>query len=147
MLQKLQNKTIQMILLGSLLALLSLLIHFAEYKYFVHELNPEYYTAIIATLFTALGLWLGFHFVTKKNEQVEPATEKHSTSNHIPSNLNEREYEVLHLISQGYSNQEIANQLFIALPTVKTHASNLYVKLDVKNRTQAVHKARELNMI
>ncbi|NJO00897.1 MAG: DNA-binding response regulator, partial [Bacteroidia bacterium] len=61
--------------------------------------------------------------------------------------LSNREYEILGLIAQGYSNQEIADQLFISLPTVKTHSSNLFSKLDVKRRTQAVQRAKELNIL
>lgn len=52
--------------------------------------------------------------------------------------LTDREMEVLLLIAQGKSNQEIADELFIALKTVKTHVSNILSKLDVQDRTQAV---------
>ena len=52
--------------------------------------------------------------------------------------LTERELEVLLLIAKGKTNQEIADDLFIALKTVKTHVSNLLSKLEVQDRTQAV---------
>lgn len=52
--------------------------------------------------------------------------------------LTEREMEVLLLIAKGKSNQEIADELFIAIKTVKTHVSNLLSKLEVQDRTQAV---------
>lgn len=52
--------------------------------------------------------------------------------------LTEREMEVLLLVAQGKTNQDIANELFIALKTVKTHVSNILAKLDVQDRTQAV---------
>lgn len=52
--------------------------------------------------------------------------------------LTEREYEVLQLLCKGRTNQEIADELFIALKTVKTHVSNILSKLDVQDRTQAV---------
>ncbi|MBS7344633.1 MAG: response regulator transcription factor [Caryophanon sp.] len=52
--------------------------------------------------------------------------------------LTEREIEVLSLLCQGRTNQEIADELFIALKTVKTHVSNILSKLDVQDRTQAV---------
>ena len=61
--------------------------------------------------------------------------------------LSPREIEVLTLIAAGKSNQEISNQLFLALNTVKRHAYNIYAKLDVKKRTQAVKKARQLGLI
>jgi len=52
--------------------------------------------------------------------------------------LTEREMEVLLLVAQGKTNQDIADELFIALKTVKTHVSNILAKLDVQDRTQAV---------
>ncbi|GGE77437.1 response regulator transcription factor [Priestia taiwanensis] len=52
--------------------------------------------------------------------------------------LTERELEILLLMTEGKSNQEIADELFIALKTVKTHVSNILSKLDVSDRTQAV---------
>ncbi len=52
-------------------------------------------------------------------------------------NLSKREMEVLKILAQGFSNQEIADQLFISLKTVKTHVSNIFNKLDVNDRTQA----------
>jgi LuxR family maltose regulon positive regulatory protein len=61
--------------------------------------------------------------------------------------LSEREREVLSLIAEGLTNQEIAQQLAISLPTVKWHTGNIYGKLGVKNRTQAVSKARILRIL
>lgn len=61
--------------------------------------------------------------------------------------LSERELEVLQLISRGCSNKEIAADLFIAIGTVKRHTANIFSKLDVKNRTEAVARARELNLL
>ncbi len=59
--------------------------------------------------------------------------------------LTDREKEVLHLISQGKSNQEIAEELFIGIKTVKTHVSNIFSKLGVEDRTQAaVYALRDL---
>ncbi len=56
----------------------------------------------------------------------------------LHDDLTERELEVLLLMAQGKTNQDIANDLFIAIKTVKTHVSNLLAKLDVQDRTQAV---------
>ena len=52
--------------------------------------------------------------------------------------LTPREHEVLHLVSQGRSNQEIASELFIAENTVKNHLRNILVKLHLRNRIQAI---------
>jgi LuxR family maltose regulon positive regulatory protein len=61
--------------------------------------------------------------------------------------LSEREQEVLRLIQQGYSNQDIAGKLVISLGTVKRHISNIYAKLGVSSRTQAIGLAKELKLI
>ena len=61
--------------------------------------------------------------------------------------LSERELEVLALLAAGKSNRQIASELFVALSTVKTHAKNIYGKLDVRNRTQAVSRARQLELL
>ncbi|MEL6525723.1 MAG: LuxR C-terminal-related transcriptional regulator, partial [Chloroflexota bacterium] len=52
--------------------------------------------------------------------------------------LTEREMEVLSLVAQGYTNQEIADHLYVVIGTVKTHNHHIYGKLGVKNRVQAV---------
>ncbi len=61
--------------------------------------------------------------------------------------LSERELEVLQLIEQGLTNQQIAQELVISLATVKSHTSNMYSKLGVSSRTQAVGKARALHLL
>jgi LuxR family maltose regulon positive regulatory protein len=61
--------------------------------------------------------------------------------------LSERELEVLALVASGKSNVEIASSLFVSLSTVKTHINNLYRKLGARSRTQAIARARELDLI
>lgn len=61
--------------------------------------------------------------------------------------ISDREYQVLSEISRGLSNKEIGEKLFISESTIKTHVSNLLVKLDAKRRTQAVKKAKELQIL
>ena len=61
--------------------------------------------------------------------------------------LSERELQVLQLIAEGLTNPEIASRLFLSLYTIKAHASNIYGKLDVHNRTQAVTRARALGVL
>jgi DNA-binding CsgD family transcriptional regulator len=58
--------------------------------------------------------------------------------------LSERELQVLKMIDQGFSNQEIAARLVLAQSTVKTHINNIYGKLGVQTRVQAVNRARDL---
>jgi LuxR family maltose regulon positive regulatory protein len=61
--------------------------------------------------------------------------------------LSERELEVLHLIAEGHSNQAIADRMVVAVSTVKKHVNNLYGKLDVQSRTQALARASELHLL
>ena len=61
--------------------------------------------------------------------------------------LSRRELEVLRLIAQGFSNREIGERLFLALVTVKGHNQRIFGKLQVKNRTEAVARARELGLL
>jgi LuxR family maltose regulon positive regulatory protein len=61
--------------------------------------------------------------------------------------LTERELEVLRMIAEGRSNQEIAEKLIVTLGTVKAHISHIYNKLDVRSRTQAILKARQLDLL
>jgi LuxR family transcriptional regulator, maltose regulon positive regulatory protein len=65
----------------------------------------------------------------------------------LPEALSERELEVLQLIGAGKSNRQIASELYVSVGTVKTHVNNLYRKLDAHSRTQALARARELNLL
>ena len=61
--------------------------------------------------------------------------------------LSERDIQVLQLIAEGLTNREIASRLYLALNTVKAHTGNIYGKLGVHNRTQAVARARALGLL
>lgn len=65
----------------------------------------------------------------------------------LPEPLTPREEDVLQLLAAGLTNREIGEQLVISPQTVKKHAGNIYGKLDVGNRTEAVARARELNLL
>jgi LuxR family maltose regulon positive regulatory protein len=79
--------------------------------------------------------------------EADQATGSRLASGGLIEPLNERELEILRLITAGYSNQVIANQLVVAVSTVKWHINNLYAKLGVHSRTQALAKARELGLM
>jgi LuxR family maltose regulon positive regulatory protein len=61
--------------------------------------------------------------------------------------LSSRELELLRLVAAGQSNQEIAQELFLAIGTVKKHLNNIFGKLEAQSRTQAIVRARELNLL
>lgn len=125
-----------------MLASLAAVLHYLEYRFYLGRLDVGVYSSFLALLFTAVGVWLGFSLLTKKNDVDKVDLEQLESLR-----LNKREYEILKLIIEGYSNQAIAGQLFIALPTVKTHISNLYSKLSVKSRTQAIRKAQQHKLV
>jgi LuxR family maltose regulon positive regulatory protein len=70
-----------------------------------------------------------------------------ATKSELVEPLSEREIEVLQLIAEGLTNQEIASRLYLSLNTVKVHTRNIYGKLGVNNRTQAVARARSLGIL
>ena len=83
--------------------------------------------------------------------RAESAESTHAVLSPQPSALIEplsaRELEILRLIADGQSNQAIADTLVIAVSTVKRHINNIYGKLDVQSRTQALMRARELQLL
>jgi LuxR family maltose regulon positive regulatory protein len=85
-------------------------------------------------------------FPIKEPEQTDPPRAQAPQSELIEP-LSEREIEVLELIAEGLTNQEIANRLYLALNTVKVHTRNINGKLGVHNRTQAVARARALGIL
>jgi serine/threonine protein kinase len=70
-----------------------------------------------------------------------------ATSDSIVEMLTRKEQEILHYIAEGRSNKEIADQLFVTLATVKWYITQIYRKLHVRSRMQAIVRARELNLI
>jgi len=64
----------------------------------------------------------------------------------IPEPLSARELEVLRLVADGLSNREIADKLVVTVTTVKKHVSNIFGKLDVTSRTQAIARASDLKL-
>jgi LuxR family maltose regulon positive regulatory protein len=77
----------------------------------------------------------------------ELAQAQPSTPRGLTDPLSQRELQILTLICKGLSNQEIGQQLFVSLSTVKWHNQNIFDKLDVQRRTEAVARARELNLL
>jgi LuxR family maltose regulon positive regulatory protein len=79
--------------------------------------------------------------------RVSRPAKKPVSVNGVYESLSRRELEVLQLIAEGCTNQEIAQELVLSLYTVKSHARNIYSKLGVKNRTEAVARARLLGLL
>ncbi|WP_130734366.1 LuxR C-terminal-related transcriptional regulator [Flavobacterium sp. J27] len=146
------HKTI--IAYGISLAILLFFLKWLELRYILFDHSLEIYIGSIALLFTALGIWLALKLSKPKTIIVEkeifirketPFVLNKSLVSQLE--LSSRELEILHLMADGNSNQEIANIIFVSLSTVKTHNQNIFEKLEVKRRTQAVEKAKRLQLI
>jgi two-component system, NarL family, response regulator LiaR len=137
------------ILYGLILAALIFFLKVIEYKFVVRELAIEFYIGIIAVMFTAVGIWAGLKLTSAKKIIVTVSESSFilNDDNLRYYGISKREHEVLELMAQGLSNQEIADRLFVSVNTIKTHSSSLFVKLDVKRRTQAIQKGKSLNLI
>jgi LuxR family maltose regulon positive regulatory protein len=97
---------------------------------------------------------LGAFGEVTNNEQLALSLSKRRTmkaeklaSSSLAEPLSERELEVLRLLAAGYKYKEVAERLVISMNTVRSHTKNVYSKLNVNNRTQAIARAKELNML
>lgn len=134
------------ILYGVTMAVLVGILKFAEYRFYVRDLSLELYLGLVAVLFIVLGVWVGRRLTRVKIINIESEfTINEAALKRL--GITKREYEVLGLIAQGLSNNEIAERLFVSTSTVKTHISNLFMKLDASRRTQALQRAKELQII
>jgi two-component system, NarL family, response regulator LiaR len=131
---------------GVALAALTGILKFIEYRYLVRDLSLEFYLGLVALLFTGLGVWAGKRLTRKKVIIAGPEF-KLNEQELRRLGISKREYEVLGLMAEGLSNQEIADKLFVSLNTVKTHSSHLLMKLDARRRTEAIHRAKELGLL
>jgi len=134
----------KIVLIFSLLILaLILLFQIGKYTILSGNLKLEIFVAIVAIIFFFVGIYLN-----KKSLHKKQTLSYQIDSRKIEKlEISKREYEVLQLISKGYSNKEIAEQLFLTESTIKTHVSNLLVKLNAKRRTQAIEIAKALKII
>lgn len=137
---------------GSLFALIA----WAKYYFLIVGHATEIYVLLVALIFTGVGVWAGLRWsaprIIEKPRIVEVPVVQ--SVGQLPKDelleiygISSREWEVLACLSKGLSNEEIAGQLFVSANTIKTHLGNLYSKLDVKRRTQAVEKARAIGLL
>jgi two-component system, NarL family, response regulator LiaR len=139
----------KLVLYGLILAALIFLLKIIEYKFLISSLSVEFYIAIIAVMFTVVGVWGGLKLTATKKVIIEVPVSQFTLNeeNLRRLEISKREYEVLELMSTGLTNQDIADRLSVSLNTVKTHTSSLFLKMDVKRRTQAIQKAKDLSLI
>jgi ATP/maltotriose-dependent transcriptional regulator MalT len=138
------------------MALVLFLLKMLEAHFIVFNYRLDLFIGAIAIVFTVLGIWIALKLVNPRVE-TRIVEKEIFIERGIPTEINQdeiarlgisrREMEVLNLMGKGLSNEEIAAKLFISLNTVKTHSSNIFMKLDVKRRTMAVEKAKQLSII
>lgn len=140
----------QVIYYAVTLAALLFVLRWLELRFLIFSHGFEIYAGLIAVLFTALGVWLAIKLMQPKTvviEKEKPSEFVFNTDACDKLGISKRELEVLQLMADGLSNNEIAAQLFLSLATIKTHGARLFEKLEVNRRTQAVEKAKRLGLI
>lgn len=135
------KKTI--LVFGLLILALLILFQLSQYAVISGDLKIEIVIAVIAIVFFFIGI-----YINRKNTGKRPNNSGEIDDLKIQElEITSREYEVLKHISEGLSNKEIGEKLFLSESTVKTHVSNLLVKLNAKRRTQALKIAKQLQII
>lgn len=154
MFQKLFGSYKIIFLYGFSLAGMLFLMRWLEFRLLLLDHATELYAAAIAIIFLILGVWLAKHLSKPKTVLIEKTVyidqSENFTRNETALNelgISKRELEVLELMAQGLSNNEIAARLFVSLNTIKTHSSKLFEKLEVSRRTQAVEVAKRIGII
>lgn len=144
------------LLYGLALAALLILLKWLEWRFIIFDHAIEVYSGALALVFTGLGIWLALKLARPKVRTVIVEKAPVPPFPTVPSadgaeaaalGLSGREVEVLQLMAEGLSNQEIADRLFVSLNTIKTHCSRIFGKMEVRRRTQAIEKAKRLNII
>ena len=135
------KKTI--LVFGLLILALLLLFQFSKYTINSGDISTEIVVSVIAIVFFFVGI-----YINKKSlntHKIDSAEIDHEKIKDLE--ITTREYEVLKCISEGLSNKEIGEKLFLSESTIKTHVSNLLLKLNAKRRTQALQIAKSLKII
>jgi DNA-binding CsgD family transcriptional regulator len=150
------------LIFGLVGGLLIATLQYTEYRFVIIEHSVELYTGLVAILFATFGIWLGLR-ITRSRETIRetvvlrevrvpaeaPALEPFApnTARQQTLGITARELEILTLVARGFSNREIATQLFVSENTVKTHCARAFDKLGAARRTQAVRRGKELGLL
>jgi two-component system, NarL family, response regulator LiaR len=150
------------LIFGLVGGLLIAVLQYTEYRFVIIEHSVELYGALVAILFATFGIWLGLR-ITRSRETIretvvvrevlvpaeapalKPFAPNPAQQQHL--GITARELEILTLIARGFSNREIATQLFVSENTVKTHCARAFDKLGAVRRTQAVQRGKELGLL
>jgi NarL family two-component system response regulator LiaR len=160
------------LIFGLVGGLLIATLQYTQYRFVVIEHSVELYSALVAILFATFGIWLGLRITHSRERSREtiretvvvrevlvpakvPAEARARALEPFAPNMAQqqtlgitaRELEILTLIARGFSNREIATQLFVSENTVKTHCARAFDKLGAARRTQAVQRGKELGLL
>src|ERR1022692_3883480 len=154
------------LIFGLVGGLLIATLQYTESRFVIIEHSVELYSALVAILFATFGIWLGLRITHSRERSREtiretvvvrevlvpaqaPALEPFApnTAQQQSLGITARELEILALVARGFSNREIATQLFVSENTVKTHCARSFDKLGAARRTQAVQRGKELGLM
>lgn len=155
------------LIFGVVGGLLIATLQYTEYRFVVIEHSVELYSALVAVLFATFGIWLGLRITRSRETIREKVVVKEvlvpaeapapfapnmvpfapNTARQQTLGITARELEILTLVARGFSNREIATQLFVSENTVKTHCARAFDKLGAARRTQAVQLGKELGLL
>ena len=119
-----------------------MLLEWLDYKHSLRIWSTEFYVACIAVIFVVLGIWVGNRLTARPRQSFA-----RNDAAIASLGISARECEVLDMLAAGHANKVIARRLDISPNTVKTHVARLFEKLEVASRTQAISKARELDIL
>lgn len=137
------NKTV--LSFGLLIAALLILFQLGKYRYVQGDVTMEVIVSVIAIVFFFIGLYFRNKWMKKEDGEKVNMSINHEKINEL--GLSRREQEVLQEITNGLSNKEIADKLFVSESTIKTHVSNIYNKLGVNKRPQAIKVSQEWRLV
>ncbi len=155
MLQKIKRHK-ELVSYALAMAGLMLLLRWLEFRFLILQHQYEIYVGLIAVFFLLFGIWVANKITKPKEKTIIIEKEIRVTSNDafifnetelLERKISKRELEVLTLMAEGLSNNEIAEKLFVSVNTIKTHSAKLFEKLEVKRRTQAIETAKKLQLL
>jgi len=109
-----------------------------EHSFYSHRFSLELYTGLVGLLFLTAGVGIGVGIARSVR-----TSRRARNSAHV---LSSRELQIVRRVGAGMTNQEVAADLYVSVNTVKTHLKNIFRKLEVANRVQAIARVNQLNI-
>lgn len=128
---------------GALLAAGTVALQWLDYQRMARMHSGDIYVFLVAAGFLILGIVLGVRVFARPSLPAFDGNPKAQAA----LGLSEREMEVLRELAVGHSNKEIAARLHVSPNTIKTHVARVFEKLGARRRTEAIRKARELEIV